>query len=352
MKLPICMTTDQSVSCVFPDLGKNVTIQKSSQPELYEQCMDAFRCKGWEVLQRLMVPEYKVEVETNGKVKLFDGDIYFMGIPVKENALSSAIRRAMIDKLPFLNLVSFMENVYAEDVPDVVKAELYEWLERNDQAMFDAEGYVIAYRNVDNNYNSFHANKDGSHNTNRVGDVVSMPREECNDDRRNECSYGLHFCSFSYLPSYHGGSDTRTMIIRIHPRDMIAIPKDYNFAKGRCCQYEVIGEVDALTDKRVTHDNVSKTTEKAMEKVVAVKIVKPTTVVDAPVAVNASQAETDAVKKAIENRLTAGKVVVARGAAKSTKPYVKAIRFVEIARQLGYKIVDKVPVSETIIEAK
>jgi hypothetical protein len=32
------------------------------------------------------------------------------------------------------------------------------------------------------------------------------------------------------------------MILKINPRDVVAIPADYNNTKGRCCRYEVIGE--------------------------------------------------------------------------------------------------------------
>ena len=54
------------------------------------------------------------------------------------------------------------------------------------------------------------------------------------------CSYGLHFCSEGYLR--HFGGD-RVVILKINPRDVVSIPTDYNNTKGRCCRYEVIGEV-------------------------------------------------------------------------------------------------------------
>jgi acyl carrier protein len=56
----------------------------------------------------------------------------------------------------------------------------------------------------------------------------------------NHCSYGLHFCSQSYLQKFGGD---RIVILKINPRDVVSIPTDYNHAKGRCCRYEVIGEL-------------------------------------------------------------------------------------------------------------
>ena len=32
------------------------------------------------------------------------------------------------------------------------------------------------------------------------------------------------------------------MIVKINPKDVVAIPSDYNNTKGRTCRYEVVGE--------------------------------------------------------------------------------------------------------------
>jgi hypothetical protein len=34
------------------------------------------------------------------------------------------------------------------------------------------------------------------------------------------------------------------MILKINPADVVSIPTDYNGAKGRCCKYEVVGQVN------------------------------------------------------------------------------------------------------------
>jgi len=344
------MTTDESVSCVFPDLNKNVTVRKDSQPDEYAQCIEAFSNQNWEQLQRIMVPEYKVEVETSGDVRLDGDDVYYKGIPIKESALTNAIRRAIVNKLPFNNFVKFMERLYNIDTSLNIKQNLFDWLENNQQAMFDEEGYVIAYKVVDESLVTFHPNPDGSRNTNEVGAINSMPREEVDDNPNHTCSTGLHFCSYTYIPFY--GYRGRVVIVRIDPKDIVAIPRDYKFAKGRCCKYEVIGEVDNYFKQPVkTVEKVKEVTEKSVAKVVPTDIETPETVIEEAeeVVVTASDDEVKTVKGILERRTKDGGEVTARNAAKSTKPYVKAIRFVEIARQLGYNIVDKVPVSETII---
>ena len=45
------------------------------------------------------------------------------------------------------------------------------------------------------------------------------------------------------------------MILKINPRDVVSIPTDYNDSKGRCCRYEVIGEVGVNPEDEVEFDS-------------------------------------------------------------------------------------------------
>jgi hypothetical protein len=49
----------------------------------------------------------------------------------------------------------------------------------------------------------------------------------------------LHFCSRSYLSGFGGD---RTLIVKVNPRNVFAIPTDYGNAKGRASEYYVVGE--------------------------------------------------------------------------------------------------------------
>jgi hypothetical protein len=70
--------------------------------------------------------------------------------------------------------------------------------------------------------------------------VVEMPRNFVNDDQNNTCSDGLHFCSQEYLGHFGG---ERVMILKVNPRDVVSIPNDYNYSKGRASRYEIVGEM-------------------------------------------------------------------------------------------------------------
>jgi hypothetical protein len=84
---------------------------------------------------------------------------------------------------------------------------------------------------------------------NSIGKIVEMERNEVDDNKDQTCSTGLHFCSQDYLPHFGNGYDSRVVILKINPADVVSIPSDYNNAKGRACKYEVVGEIGNDGDK-------------------------------------------------------------------------------------------------------
>ena len=79
---------------------------------------------------------------------------------------------------------------------------------------------------------------------NRVGNVVSMPRNQVDDLSERTCSHGLHVCSIGYLTHYTG---ERLVAVKVNPRDIVSIPKDYENSKMRVCEYTVVQELDMST---------------------------------------------------------------------------------------------------------
>jgi hypothetical protein len=115
--------------------------------------------------------------------------------------------------------------------------ELYGFLEKGNLPI-TADGCFLAYKKVRNDYLDIHSGT----MDNSVGKVLEMERNEVDDNANNTCSTGLHFCSLDYL-SHFGGADSRTVVVKINPRDVVSIPADYHATKGRTCRYEVIDEI-------------------------------------------------------------------------------------------------------------
>jgi hypothetical protein len=63
---------------------------------------------------------------------------------------------------------------------------------------------------------------------------------------------GVHAGSFDYAKNWSNG---KMVAIKINPKDVVSVPKDYNCQKLRCCAYTVISEIEqeltiAATDEK------------------------------------------------------------------------------------------------------
>jgi hypothetical protein len=137
--------------------------------------------------------------------------------------------------LPFAPLIAFWNNCMLNPDP-VARGDLYSFLQHNGHPVTE-DGCFIAYKRV---RDSFYDHYTGTIN-NSVGKKPSMPRSEVDCDPKNTCSRGLHVASLDYaLDSYQSGSG-RLITVKVNPRDVCAIPPDYNMTKMRTCGYEVLG---------------------------------------------------------------------------------------------------------------
>jgi hypothetical protein len=83
---------------------------------------------------------------------------------------------------------------------------------------------------------SFRPIHSGNHGMNiQLGVAVTMPREECDFNISNECSYGLHIGSFKYVKAFASSSNT-ILACLVNPMDIVALPAHDN-SKIRTCRY-------------------------------------------------------------------------------------------------------------------
>lgn len=178
--------------------------------------------------------------ETNGHISFRKDEIYY-----KSEKLNGYITKKMIamkkEGYNIDNLIAFLENMM-ENPSDRAKSELYEFLEYG-KLPITPDGYFIAYKKIRADFKDIYTGK----MDNSVGTTVKMPRDKVNDNSNITCSTGLHFASRSYMNHYGSNSgDNIIVALKINPRDVVSIPKDYNNTKGRACKYKVI---NVLTSK-------------------------------------------------------------------------------------------------------
>lgn len=147
-----------------------------------------------------------------------------------------------LDALPLSN---FFDNLMQNPSYRAVN-ELYDFLEVAKMPITE-DGCFVAYKKVREDYLDIYSGT----MSNAVGKVCEMPRFKVDEDSDRTCSTGLHVCSFEYLQHFGSSQGDRVVLCKINPRDVVAIPKDYNNTKMRVCRYEVVDEFNMTEGEKL-----------------------------------------------------------------------------------------------------
>jgi len=210
----------------------------------YDDIRNALRDKNFDEVESLINVRKSIETFVQDKITVEADRVLYGSLEIRGSVVRRILdmRREGFDAAPMINFLgNLMQNPSKRAVD-----ELYGFLEATKLPITE-DGCFLAYKKVNNDYKDFYTGQ----MDNSVGQTPEMPRNQVDENKDRTCSDGLHFCSLSYLPYYHGG-DGRVMIVKINPRDVVSIPSDYDNAKGRACRYEVIGETEA--EDRETND--------------------------------------------------------------------------------------------------
>jgi hypothetical protein len=234
----------------FPYLiqGKNIVVIIDNQPYTvtsthigYEKLKQAIKDNDWDTVKSVVDPAKEILKYGNGHVAVQGSKVFY-----KDREMVGVLTNRLIemyqDGFPVEPLIKFMENLMENPSKRAVE-ELYTFLEKGNLPL-TPDGHFLAYKKVRKDFLDIHSGT----MDNSPGTVVEMERNAVDDDANRTCSTGLHFCSKDYLDHF-GGSDSRTVILKINPRDVVSIPADYNATKGRACRYEVLGELGVHPDQ-------------------------------------------------------------------------------------------------------
>src|SRR5271157_5271135 len=241
----------------------------------FKQVVRALKRKEWTKVPKLIDIATSIADKSCGQVELRKDGIFYKGTLI-DNSLTVRILELMRQGKPITHMLRFMDSLFQNPQPFAIH-ELYDWLKKCKLPITD-RGTFMAYKRVRHDY------KDNYTGTidNSVGQIVFMKREDVDPDRRNECSQGLHFCSAAYLPNYPGD---RVMKVEINPKDVVAIPADYEFSKGRTWLYEVVEEIPAsecgaldrgedIETYQVAVYSIAKDRKKLIEDILALPTIK------------------------------------------------------------------------------
>lgn len=206
-------------------------IQKDSDPQFHE-ILAAIRNDDEAEVRRLI---------SEGEVKLGKLKVSRKGVKFDTKTLHPAFAKAYLyaAEAGKAAIELFFKNV-ADNPNKDSQADLANFLLRNALPITD-RGTFLAYRYVNDKFYDCHTGT----MDNMIGNSVEMARENCDSDREVTSSRGLHVCHYSYLAN---GGDVH-LVVEINPRDVVAVPTDYNGVKMRVCRFRVLSTVDHFASK-------------------------------------------------------------------------------------------------------
>jgi len=188
-----------------------------------------------------------ITMHKSGLFGIENGNVFILGDKLPKSMGDRVIEFAEAG-LPLEPLIKFWNNCQANPDP-TAKSDLYAFLEQNGHPI-TSDGCFIAYRYVTKD-------KDGSlwdahtHTMrNDVGRKVSMERSLCCPDRNKTCEAGLHVAAEEFVRGHRGGGSV-VVEVKVNPKNVVAIPTDYNGQKMRCCEFDVLALNEGLIDKLV-----------------------------------------------------------------------------------------------------
>jgi hypothetical protein len=216
-------------------------------------------------LTELVKSPYRHVIEKDERFEIdTHGNIYLNGVsdPIPHQ-LGEMIKDYIDNTIDLEPLVNFWMLLSRNPDPRV-KSQLFSFLEHNGHPI-TSHGYFVAYKSVafskkfdkqtgkeilsyDENTGEieettptssmvFKPHHSGPHgNIIKVGEPVTMPRNECDSNPNNTCSTGLHVGSMAYVGDF-GHSEKVILECLINPRNVVAVPTDYNNTKMRVCEY-------------------------------------------------------------------------------------------------------------------
>jgi hypothetical protein len=180
------------------------------------------------------IPAAVVEYAGPGGIDIVDGVVVRNGEPL-HNSLTARILDLMREGFPFEPMLKFLDRLMENPSAQSVN-ELYDFLAHKGLPITD-DGCFLAYKGIRDDW----MDKYSGTIDNSIGQVVVFDRNQVDDDRRRQCSFGLHVGTLDYVRSY---CTERVVVVKVDPADCVSVPLDHDATKLRVCRYEVLEEFE------------------------------------------------------------------------------------------------------------
>lgn len=224
--------TDTSIVALFPSGPKSA----QSTHLNFTKIRDQIKSGQWAGLEDLFDVKGAIIRWTSGLYRITDDGVY-RGTERIPDCIERRVLQFMDEGLPFEPLLKFHERLAANPSRRAVQ-ELYKFLE-NKNIPIGPDGCFYGYKSVRLDWKDIHSGTFSNH----IGAVLSMPRNQVDDDCTRTCSYGFHVGALEYVRDFGGSRENKHMIIvKVDPADVVSVPIDYHGQKMRVCKYVVVSE--------------------------------------------------------------------------------------------------------------
>jgi hypothetical protein len=187
------------------------------------------------------------------------GGFTYMGNPV-EMDLSDYLYSALeAESSEVHSIINFFKNLFSNGSHDV-RTKLFGFMEHNKMPI-TPDGEFMAFKVVTHSYLDKY-----TRTINNTPGVTppELDWSKVDTDPEKTCSNGYHVCSKEYIPAFYNEGD-RVVSVVVDPRDVGAVPNDYNGSKIRCRKYTVVADV---TDRYIKEqENIRLYTDRGLNPV-------------------------------------------------------------------------------------
>ncbi len=225
-----------SVVVNFNGKTKNIS---NDNTEIYNRVIEAIRRKDYDSIPGILDVAGAINTKSNKSIEIKNDSLYIDG-DIVNNSIATKILQYHRENIPYDGLVEFWRNL-KQNPSYMARERLFLFLENGGHPFTD-DGHFIAYKAVTSDFKDIRTNTFD----NSIGAKPFMDRSQISDDPDIHCAPGLHVASFNYLT--HSGYYTKNIYnnynyiyVKVNPKDVVCVPKDYSHQKMRVCEYEVLG---------------------------------------------------------------------------------------------------------------
>lgn len=234
------LKTNKSLIINFP--GRTKTLDVTSALAQKAIALLKAGASDQEILNAIDITEV---INSTGVFRVQDGLVY-VGADVLPDSLGNRIIDFQNGGLPIKPLLLFWDNCKLNPDPRA-KTDLYKFLEHNGHPI-TSDGCFIGYRSVRKLDDGTFVDWNSGKFDNSVGKIVRMKREDCDADPYKTCSRGLHVAAMEYAKGFNSYENRVLVEVKVNPKDVVAIPVDYNGQKMRVCEFQVVAvNADIIT---------------------------------------------------------------------------------------------------------